>query len=480
MSRGRKPASYNVSLNWEDIFWNSLPTYIGLLNYYFSSIGFDLIEVGDCMEKLSFKIPKGLHSKEIKSSGEYPVISQSKEYIIGFSDDKELLVKNDLPLIVFGDHSKTIKFIDEPFVLGADGVKLIKPKREFDEKFFYFFLYGVITDTKDYGRHFGLLRKGVIAKVEDINLQKSVTAFLDALKKPSFTGEQIYFNQDIERKIFELQSSQLKGISISTELTHQLTLVKKLRQQLLQDAVQGKLVKQNPIDEPASELLKRIKAAKEKLRKGNVIEEIPENSIPYNIPNNWIWCKFGELIQMTRGKFSIRPRNDPSYFGGEYPFIQIGSLDEKGSVINEAKQTLNEKGIKVSKKFPKNTIAIAIVGGTIGNLGVLGREMYFTDSIIGILPNQFYNQEFILNYLRCKQPEIKSEAYQMAGQPNIKIPTLENLLFPMPPLSEQNRIVQKLDELMQYCNNLEASIKQGAAQNEKLLQQVLKEALRKE
>ena len=276
-----------------------------------------------------------------------------------------------------------------------------------------------------------------------------------------------------------IKAEQHSGL-ISSELTHQLTLVKKLRQQFLQDAVQGKLVEQNKKDEPASELLKKIKKEKEKLKKGNVLEPISEASISYSIPKNWIWCKFGEVIQMTRGKFSIRPRNDPSYFGGEYPFIQIGSLDEKGSVINEAKQTLNEKGIKVSKKFPENTIAIAIVGGTIGNLGVLGREMYFTDSIIGILPNQFYNQEFILNYLRYKQPEIKSEAYQMAGQPNIKIPTLENLLFPMPPLEEQKRIVQKVDELMHYCNELEASIKESESQNEKLLQQVLREALRKE
>jgi type I restriction enzyme S subunit len=283
-----------------------------------------------------------------------------------------------------------------------------------------------------------------------------------------------------KKLIANIESLETNGGAISTEFKHQLTLVKKLRQQLLQDAVQGKLVEQNKKDEPASELFEKIKAEKAKLRKGNIIEPFPENSIPYNIPSNWVWCKFGEIIQMTRGKFSIRPRNDPSYFGGEYPFIQIGSLDEKGAVINEAKQTLNEKGIKVSKKFPKNTIAIAIVGGTIGNLGVLGREMYFTDSIIGILPNQFYNQEYILNYLRYKQPEIKSEAYQMAGQPNIKIPTLENLLFPMPPIAEQNRIVQKLDELMQYCNVLEANIKQSVAQNEKLLQQVLREALRRE
>jgi type I restriction enzyme, S subunit len=277
-----------------------------------------------------------------------------------------------------------------------------------------------------------------------------------------------------------LQNRNSKVDSISTELTHQLDLVKKLRQQLLQDAVQGKLVPQNPNDEPASELLKKIKAEKQRLKKGNIIEPISESSIPYKIPDNWIWCKFGEVIQMTRGKFSIRPRNDPSYFGGEYPFIQIGSLDEQGSVINDAPQTLNEKGIQVSKKFPKNTIAIAIVGGTIGNLGVLGREMYFTDSIIGILPSKLYNQDFILYYLRYKQTAIKAEAYQMAGQPNIKIPTLENLFFPMPPIEEQERIIQSLKIVMQHCSDLEASIRESAEQNEKLLQQVLREALRKE
>ena len=68
----------------------------------------------------------------------------------------------------------------------------------------------------------------------------------------------------------------------------------------------------------------------------------------------------------------------------------------------------------------------------------------------------------------------------MAGQPNIKIPTLSELYFPMPPLSEQQRIVAKLDEVMQYCDALEASIKESQGQNELLLQHVLREALEPE
>ena len=105
--------------------------------------------------------------------------------------------------------------------------------------------------------------------------------------------------------------------------------------------------------------------------------------------------------------------------------------------------------------------------------------MYFTDSIVGILPSLFYSQKYILLFLRHKQPEIKAEAYQMSGQPNIKIPTLENLKTPLPPLAEQHHIVAKLEELMQTCDELEASIQASKVQNEQLLQQVLREALSK-
>lgn len=271
--------------------------------------------------------------------------------------------------------------------------------------------------------------------------------------------------------------------NVTSELTHQLDLIKRLRQAFLREAMQGKLVKSTNTKKTGQQLLAKIKAEKaqlikeKKLKKENEILPINDDEIPYNIPNNWVWCKLGEVVKMSRGKFSIRPRNDPSYFGGEYPFIQIGSLDESGSIIYDAPQSLNEKGLQVSKQFPKNTIVIAIVGGTIANLGVLGREMCFTDSIVGIYPLSWYNQEFVLNFLRYKQPEIKQASYQMAGQPNIKIPTLENLILPLPPLHEQEQIVAKLEELMAFCDGLEQSIKESQGFNEMLLQQVLKEAL---
>lgn len=291
-----------------------------------------------------------------------------------------------------------------------------------------------------------------------------------------------------EQKQFVKELTILKngGFEISSELTHQLDLIKQLRQAFLREAMQGKLVKSTNTADTGKQLLEKIKTekakliAEKKLKKEKELPAIKDDEIPFEIPGHWAWCRLGEVVNMSRGKFSIRPRNDPSYFGGEYPFIQIGSLDENGSVINEAPQSLNERGFKVSKEFPKNTIVIAIVGGTIANLGVLGRKMCFTDSIVGIYPQNWYNQKYVLNFLKFKQPEIKQASYQMAGQPNIKIPTLENLVYPLPPLHEQEHIVAKLEELMAFCDGLEENIKESQGYNEMLLQEVLREALSSE
>lgn len=289
--------------------------------------------------------------------------------------------------------------------------------------------------------------------------------------------------QDQRKIVTKIGISFSKIEKLTMEQHYQLDLIKKLRQQILKDAIQGKLVLQNTDDEPASKLLKEIKAEKErlikekKIKKGKPLAPISEDELPFTIPKNWEWCRLGEVVNLARGRFSVRPRNDSSYFNGKYPFIQIGSLDEKGSTIYDSNQTLNERGKSVSKEFPKETIVIAIVGGTIGNLGVLGTNMCFTDSIIGIYPNKLYNQKFVLNYLRFAQPEIKMAAYQMAGQPNIKIPTLTERIFPLPPLAEQQRIVKRIDELMDLCNKLEESIIRNQEITKKIYQSALKEAL---
>ena len=233
--------------------------------------------------------------------------------------------------------------------------------------------------------------------------------------------------------------------------------------------------------EPAAELLKRIDAEKasregaKTRRKQKPLPPIKPEEIPFDIPESWHWCRLGEYALFERGRFSVRPRNDPSCFGGDYPFIQIGSLDSSGSIVSNYATTLNEKGLAASKMFPKGTIMIAIVGGTIGNLGVLGIDMCFPDSMVGVKPSASTCQDYILTLLRYNQPMIQALAYQMAGQPNIKLPTLSELPCALPPLAEQQEIVRRVESKFALCDQLEAQINASAHTAETLSAAILQE-----
>ncbi len=261
--------------------------------------------------------------------------------------------------------------------------------------------------------------------------------------------------------------------------------IKKLRESILQLAVQGKLTtkwrRDNSNVEPASELLKRIAAEKKqfikekKVKKEKLLPPIENEDMPYELPDSWVWCRLGEYVYCGRGKFSARPRNDPQFYGGKYPFIQIGDLCKDGGVINNHRQTLNEKGLNVSKIFPEGTIAVAIVGATIGGTSILGYDMCFPDSLVGIKPSPNYDSNYVEYYLRSKKMEFREISYAGGGQPNIKLPTLNEAYFPLPTLAEQQVIVKKVNALMVLCDELERQVETSQTQIEQLMQSCLRE-----
>ncbi|MBX7240386.1 MAG: restriction endonuclease subunit S [Bacteroidia bacterium] len=277
------------------------------------------------------------------------------------------------------------------------------------------------------------------------------------------------------------------GSAISTELTHQLTLVKKLRQQLLQDAVQGKLVEQNPKDEPASELLKKIKAEKEKLiaekklKKEKELPPIKPEEIPFDIPENWVWCRLGEIC--TKIGSGSTPKGS-NYSSNGKPFFRSQNIYDSGLVYDDIKFISDEmhKLMNSTTVFAKD-ILLNITGGSMGRCALVPEgfeEGNVSQHVCIIRPllvdNNFYHSIALSPFFQ----RFIFSSTTGAGREGLPKYNLEQFIIPLPPLSEQNRIVQKLEELMQYCNELEASIKQSELQNSTLLQQVLREALRKE
>ena len=126
----------------------------------------------------------------------------------------------------------------------------------------------------------------------------------------------------------------------------------------------------------------------------------------------------------------------------------------------------------------KGTLCITIAAN-IAECGFLGFDACAPDSIVCLNAIDQIIEKYCFYYIIQAREDIEKYAPATA-QKNINLEILNSLLIPLPPLAEQNRIVQKLDEMMQYCNELEASIKESESQNEKLQQQVLREALRKE
>jgi len=295
-----------------------------------------------------------------------------------------------------------------------------------------------------------------------------------------------YFDIAKQQEVKEqFVTAQESTIGLDSELTHQLDLVKQLRQAFLREAMQGKLVPQDENDEPASVLLEKIKAEKErlikekKIKKQKTLSPITENEIPFEIPENWVWCRLGDSGELKRGKSKHRPRNDEKLFkDGEYPFIQTGDVARSkanGYLISTINGYYNDFGLAQSEMQPEGTLCITIAAN-IAECGFLGFDACAPDSIVCYTSLEKVTERFAFYYLIDARDEIETYAPATA-QKNINLGILNALLIPLPPFSEQQRIVAKLDELMRYCDELEASIKESQQQNELLLQQVLREAL---
>lgn len=259
--------------------------------------------------------------------------------------------------------------------------------------------------------------------------------------------------------------------------------IKSLRQTILNLAVRGKLVEQDPMDEPASDLLKRIateqsslsRAGPGKTRKPRT--ELNDDDKPFDLPNGWVWVRFPELGIFARGKSKHRPRNDPALFdGGTHPMIQTGDVARSQGLITTYTAKYNDFGLAQSMKWPKGTMCITIAAH-IADSGILDFDACFPDSVVGFRPAPiFENARYFEYFVRTAKANLLEFAPATA-QKNINLAILNSVLIPLPPLVEQRRIVAKVDELMAICDRLGASLREGDTSRRRLLDALLHEAL---
>ena len=242
------------------------------------------------------------------------------------------------------------------------------------------------------------------------------------------------------------------------------TLPDKIKQSILQYAVQGKLVPQNPSDEPASELLKRIKAEKEQLIKDGKIKKekplppITEDEIPYELPKGWEWVRFQDITKVLTCGYA----STPQYYEQGRIFLSAKNvkpykfMPENHKFISEGLyQTLIQNG-----KPEKDDILMTRVGAGIGESAIIDRDLDFAIYVSLTLIKLFkedINPKYILHWLNSPYGTEKATKHTFGkgcSQGNLNVNQVRAFVIPIPPLAEQQRIVTKVEELLMVVDKL--------------------------
>lgn len=318
------------------------------------------------------------------------------------------------------------------------GLAALRGKGNIQNNFVYFLIkaYEIILHQQSTGTTFDAITG---------NALKNINIILPPLEEQGRIVEKI-------EKLFSDIDNGIKDLKIAQ------AQIKQYRQSVLKSAFEGKLTDNW-----------------RQLHKCEKNMEIKEETGIYKIPHSWLWCKLTAIGTLNRGKSKHRPRNDKKLYGGKYPFIQTGDVKEANMYIHKYSQTYNDFGLSQSKLWNENTLCITIAAN-IAETAILKIKACFPDSIVGFVKNKYlYSEELVEYYFRTIKGKLEKYAPATA-QKNINLSVLNDILFPIPPLPEQQQIVAEIEKRFAVADEMEKAVNDSLLQAEKLKQSILKQA----
>jgi restriction endonuclease S subunit len=465
---------------------------------------------------------KKVKQRDYLPSGALPVIDQGQEFIGGHTNDAEKQVECELPVIVFGDHTKAFKFVDFSFVAGADGVKVIKPVEAFYPKLLFYFLQALDLPDRGYSRHFQFLRK-------------------ETLPLPPFP-EQRRIVAEIETQFTRLDAG---GAALERAQAN----LRRYKASVLKAACEGRLVHteaslacaEGRDYEPAGQLLSRIlterrarweamqwereiekakqKAAKSArkaaagrpLKRGERLapekwqalsENVYSKYLPkddrwrrkYNeptppdiadvedlldlpkLPEGWVWVCLHQLTWSVKDG----PHYSPQYVDEGIPFITGGSVRPDGVDFSSAKHITPELHAELSKRCkPEKGDILYTKGGTTGIARVNTYDQEFSVWVhVAVLKLAGHIDPFYVQHA-LNSPSCYAQAQKYThgvGNQDLGLTRMIRIILALPPLAEQHRIVAEVDRRLSVVAALGASVEAALARARRLRQAVLKQA----
>ena len=247
-----------------------------------------------------------------------------------------------------------------------------------------------------------------------------------------------------------------------------------LKKSILQEAVQGKLVPQDPSDEPAEALLERIRAEKQRLiKEGKIkkdkhetvifrrdnshyekldgVERCIDDELPFDIPESWAWVRLGNIGNWGSG--ATPSRTHPEYYEGSIPWLKTGDLTD--SYITDIPEGISQLALeKTSVRLNESgSVLMAMYGATIGKLGILTYPATTNQACCACKPIYGVETLFLFYFLMSQRTAFIKRG-EGGAQPNISKEKIVTTLMPLPPLAEQHRIVQRIEKLLPLVKGL--------------------------
>lgn len=432
---------------------------------------------------------KKLAQKNYDPAGEIPVIDQGVSEIGGYSNDQEKIIQPARPVIIFGDHTKCLKYVTFPFIPGADGVKVLLPNQGVYPKFAFYACKSLRLPDRGYSRHYSFLKKCDFP-LPPFNEQKRIVA-----------------------KIEELFSELDNGIAALKTVREQL---KVYRQAVLKHAFEGKLTakwREENADklESPEQLLARIQQEREaryqqqqedwkaavkeweaaskegkkpgKPKKLATLTPVPEaakKEFP-QLPSGWSYIRLGNLIDEPTYGTSAKCDYELGDQGVlRIPNISMGRIDD-----SDLKYASFDKGEVDHLRLMEGDILTIRSNGSISLVGSCAlinekdTKHIFAGYLIRLRPNKkTVRSEYLLAAMSSHflRKQIEAAAKSTSGVNNINSGELQNLILPLPSVDEQEELISELDSMLPMINSTEFEIDQQLAKAEILRQSILKKA----
>ena len=238
---------------------------------------------------------------------------------------------------------------------------------------------------------------------------------------------------------------------LETNKTDLQSYIKQAKSKVLEMAIRGELVPQNPDDEPASVLLERIKKEQKSSKskgKNTAHNTHYEEELPFDIPENWAWCRLGEVCEIIMGQ---SPKSENISKKGKLEFHQ-GKIFFTSKYIQSSESYTNE----ITKIAPKNSVLIC-VRAPVGEVNITNRKLCIGRGLCSIVPLQEMSEIFVYYWTKILKEKFIQKATGSTFA-SISIDIIRNEIIPLPPLTEQHRIVEKIEEIFSELEFIEESL----------------------